>query len=401
MNRKPAFIFIILTLIIDAMGIGLIIPVMPDLIRSVAGADLANAALWGGVLTTVFALMQFLFGPTVGSLSDWLGRRPVLLVSMLVMAVDYIVMGFATSIWALLVLRIIAGIAASTHSTAAAFISDISSPEEKAANFGMIGAAFGIGFVLGPAIGGLLGGFDIRAPFYAAAALAGANLIFGYFVLPETVTDKIRRPFDIKRANPLGALVQIRKLPGMGRLLVLFFLYEFGFYVYPAIWPYFTTAQFEWSPSMIGASLAAFGISIAFVEGFLIRVLQPRFGEAKLIVAAIMFSAVIFVVLAFIKSGTVTLILTPLAAMSGLAIPSMRALISKLGTDDQQGEIQGIISSVISLATIAAPLAMTSVFFFATDEPERMYLPGAPFLLATVLMVASIVVFWPILRKAD
>jgi len=204
-QRKRAFTFILITLMLDAMGIGLILPVMPDLIGEVEGGTIGTAAIWGGILATTFAVMQFIFGPILGSLSDRFGRRPVLLISLLVMTIDYLVMAIAGSIWLLLLTRVVGGITAATQSTANAFIADISKPEEKSANFGLVGAAFGIGFVLGPVIGGLLGEFGTRAPFYAAAALGAINLVFGYYVLPETVTDRIRRPFSLKHANPLGA----------------------------------------------------------------------------------------------------------------------------------------------------------------------------------------------------
>ncbi len=394
MDKRPAFLFIIITLVIDAMGIGLIIPVMPELMKNVAGVDLSSAAVWGGILATIFAVMQFLFGPTVGSLSDRYGRRPILLISMAVIAVDYVVMGFANSIWLLLVLRIIAGIAASTQVTAAAYISDISTPEQKIANFGILGAAFGIGFVLGPLVGGLLGDFDYRAPFFAAAALATASLIFGYFVLPETLTDATRRPFDLSRSNPLGALVQIRRFPGMMRLLVLFFLYDFAFNVYPAAWSYFTIARFGWSESMVGLSLALFGISIAVVQGFLIRKVVARFSARQIILFGFVFDFIIFVVLAFITSGTWALILTPIAALGAVVVPSLQGVIARMADDNQQGEIQGIISSVRSLSVIAAPLVMTTAFFWGTREGAIIFLPGAPFLLSAAVVVVCLVIYW-------
>ncbi|MEL6701623.1 MAG: MFS transporter, partial [Pseudomonadota bacterium] len=246
-NPRLALTFIIITLTIDAMGIGLILPVLPSLIREITGADLGQAAVWGGFMTMIFAGMQFIFGPIVGSLSDRYGRRPILLGSLVVVAVDFVLMGMAWAMWVLILTRVVGGIATSTQSTAAAFIADISPPEQKAANFGLIGAAFGVGFVLGPVIGGVLGNADPRLPFYAAAALAAVNFVFGYFVLPETVDDRIRRPFDLKRANPFGALKSMGKLEDVQRFLLIAFIYEFAFIVYPVVWAYFTPEQFGWS----------------------------------------------------------------------------------------------------------------------------------------------------------
>ncbi|MCC5975838.1 MAG: MFS transporter, partial [Rubellimicrobium sp.] len=238
-NRK-ALAFILFSLMLDAMGIGLILPVMPDLLAEVTGGSIGTAAVWGGILATSFAAMQFLFGPVLGALSDRFGRRPVLLLSLLVMSLDYLVMAVAGSIWLLLGARIVGGITAATQGTAAAYIADISPPEKKAANFGLIGAAFGLGFVLGPVLGGLLAEFGTRAPFLAAAGLSAANLVFGWLVLPETVTDRIRRPFRLARANPLGAVRVFARVPGVGGFLLLFFVYDFAFIVFPAVWAFFT-----------------------------------------------------------------------------------------------------------------------------------------------------------------
>ena len=281
--RLPV-VFILITVMIDAMGIGLILPVMPALILEVEGGSLARAALWGGVLSTGFAVMQFLFGPTVGSLSDRYGRRPVLLVSLAVMALDYLVMAVAGTIWLLLAGRLVGGITAATQSTAMAFMADISKPEDKAANFGLIGAAFGVGFVLGPLIGGLLAEWGTRAPFYAAAVLASANAVFGWFVMPETVTERTRRPLDWRRANPMGAFRHLSALPGLRPLLTLSFVYGVAFFVYPAIWAYFGQARFGWSPQVIGLSLAIYGISSAAVQAGLIRVMLRHLGGRRTVI---------------------------------------------------------------------------------------------------------------------
>ena len=393
MNKRLAFVFIIITLTIDAMGIGLIIPVMPELLREIGGGDLGNAAIWGGVLSTVFAAMQFLVGPTLGSMSDRYGRRPVLLISLVVIAVDFVVMGLAHSIWLLVITRIVGGIAAATQSTAAAFIADISTPENRSANFGILGATFGVGFVLGPLLGGLLGEFGFRVPFFAAAGLATFNLILGYFVLPETVTDKIRRPFDPARSNPLGALRQIRKITGLARFLVVFFLYEFAFYVYPAVWVYFSKTQFGWNSAMIGLSLASFGISIAVVQGVFIRHIIPKLGERKTIVFGLIFNISVFLVLGFITSAFWAFLLAPVSALGAIVIPAMRGIMANKAEDNQQGEVQGIVASTQSLAVIFAPLVLTYVFYASTRPESSFNLPGAPFLFSAAIVSLSLAIF--------
>lgn len=398
---RGALWFIFVTLMLDAMAIGLILPVLPDLLREVTGGDLAHAALWGGVLTTSFAVMQFLCGPTVGSLSDRFGRRPVLLVSLGVMTLDYIVMGLAGTIWLLLLGRIVGGMTAATYATAAAVIADVSPPERKSANFGLIGAAFGLGFILGPAVGGLLGEFGTRVPFWTAAAVAAANMVFGALVLPETVTESIRRRFDWRRANPFGAFASIGRLPGVGRLLALFFLYEFATFVYPATWSYFTAARFGWEPGMIGASLAVFGISFALVQGGLIRVLLPRLGEVRTVVFGLGMNALAFGVLAFIADATLALMLTPLTALGAVVAPTLQGLMSRAAAADQQGELQGVVGSVKAVAMITSPLVMTSVFWLFTGPDAPVFLPGAAFLLSLALMAVCLGLFMGAVRRLE
>lgn len=394
--RLP-IVFILITVMLDAMGIGLIVPVMPDLIQEVGGGTLAEAALWGGVLSTSFAVMQFLFGPIVGNLSDRFGRRRVLLVSLVVMSLDYIVMAVAGTIWLLLAGRIVGGITAATGATANAYMADISSPKEKAANFGLIGAAFGAGFVLGPLIGGVLGEYGTRAPFYAAAGLSALNAVFGWLVLTETVTDRNRRPFEWRRANPFGAFRHLAQLPGLAPLLVVFFLYQLAFYVYPAVWSYFTTERFGWGPQMIGLSLGLFGVMMAVVQGGLIRMLLRRWGERLTVIYGHVFDLAAFGVIAFLSSGTLLLILTPLAALGAVITPALLGIMSRMAADDAQGELQGVLTSVNALATIIAPMVMTGVFAAFTGPGAPIYLPGAPFLVSLVLIAVGLTVF---LRRA-
>jgi DHA1 family tetracycline resistance protein-like MFS transporter len=391
-RRKAAMGFILVTLAIDAMGIGLIVPVLPDLIRTVTGGTLAAAALWGGVLTTAFAVMQFLFGPLTGNLSDRYGRRPVLLVSMAVMAADYLVMALAGSVWWLFAGRVVGGIASSTQSTAGAFVADISAREEKAARFGLMGAAFGLGFVLGPALGGLLGQLGPRAPFYAAALLAGLNCLLGLAVLPETVTERTRSPFSLARANPLGAFKQMRALPGLSRLFVLVFLYDFAFIVYPATWAFFAREQFGWAPAMVGLSLAGFGLSSAAVQGWLIRPVLRALGERHTVLAGLAFSLLAFVVLSGIGNGTLTLILIPVASLGLMVGPALQGMMSRRVGDDTQGALQGAITSSRALAAILSPMVMTATFSAFTAPDAPLHLPGAPFVLAALLMVISALV---------
>ncbi len=335
MTRRLPIVFILITVVIDSMGIGLIMPVMPDLIREVGGGDLASAAIWGGILAASFAVMQFLFGPIVGNLSDRFGRRPILLVALFVMALDYLVMAVAGAMWLLLIGRLVGGITAATQSTAAAYMADISEPEEKAANFGLISAAFGLGFVLGPLIGGVLGEFGTRAPFYAAAALAALNFLFGYFILPETVNDRIRRPFNWRRANPFGAFSYIGKLPGVGRLMVLFFLYQVAFFVYPAIWAYFSRARFGWEDGMVGVSLTLFGIAMVVAQAGLIRLILRRLGERLTILIGLSFNALAFLIMSVLTSGTIALFLTPLSALGAVVIPALQGLIPRVIQSDR------------------------------------------------------------------
>ncbi|SFC35684.1 TCR/Tet family MFS transporter [Tropicimonas isoalkanivorans] len=391
-SRLP-LVFILATLVIDAMGIGLILPVMPDLIRDVEGATLAEAAVWGGILATGYAVMQFLFGPILGALSDAHGRRPVLLASLAVMAVDYLVMAVTGSIWMLLAARVFGGVLAATHATAMAFVADISRPQEKAARFALTHAAYGVGFVLGPVLGGALGVFGPRAPFYAAAALAVANLVLGLVVLPETVTRPLRRPFSWRRANPFGAIAHVGSLPGVGRLMAVLAIYEFALYVYPAIWAYFTPLRFGWDTPMVGLSLALFGIGFTIVQAGLIRPILRRLGEDGTILFGLCAEVVILTTLGLVTSGTFGLILTPISAIGSVAVPALQGLMSQRVSADAQGELQGVVTSTISLATVLAPLLMTQVFYLTTREGASFHHPGATFLLAAALMVGGVLLY--------
>jgi len=392
MRSNQALLFILLTIAIDSIGIGIIFPVMPDLMQSVTGEDLAHAALWGGVLSTAFAVMQFLCGPIVGNLSDRFGRRPVMLIALATMAVDYVVMALAQSVWILLVTRIIAGITAATYATAAAYIADVSPAEQRARNFGFIGAAFGIGFVLGPMIGGLASVLGTRAPFWIAAGIAAANFIYGALVLPESLKPEKRRALSWARANPLASFRAIGHLPGLRRYLFVMFLYTTCFTSYPAIWSYYGKAAFGWDGWWNGISLAVFGLFMGLAQGLGTGPAVKYFGERLTAIYGSILHAITFVFYGFIRSGAVAIAFSPVAAAGDVAGPAMQGTMSNLTPDDQQGELQGVLSAVNSVAASISPLVMTYIFYRFTEPGAAIYAPGAPFLLAAALMVVCVLV---------
>jgi MFS transporter, DHA1 family, tetracycline resistance protein len=390
--RLPV-LFLLITVAIDAMGIGLILPVMPDLIEEVSGRGLSGAALWGGVLGTVFAAMQFLFAPLLGALSDTYGRKPILLGTLALMVVDYAVMGMTHSLVVLLIARIIGGFASATHSTAFAAMADLSPPEKRSAAFGLIGAAFGLGFVLGPTIGGLLGEFGTRAPFWAAAVLAALNTILGLLAFPETIKPENRRRFRLREANPFSAFLIMTRVPGIRRGLAIMFLYHVAFAVYPSVWAFFGHAQFGWSSAIIGTTLGAFGLSFAFVQAGVIRLLLRRFGESGTVVFGLLCAAIAYALIPFLDNTRTVLALIPLAALGGTFGPAMQGMMSQSLGDDRQGALQGLLTSTAALAAAVSPIMMTSVFAAFTAPERADPFPGAPFLVSLGLIVVALTLF--------
>ena len=387
-NSKLPIFVIFTTVVLDSMGIGIIIPVMPALFAEVTGSEkISDIAIWGGLLASTFALMQFIFGPILGALSDKYGRKPILLLALFVMAAYYLLMGFAQTLWLLFLGRLIGGITAATHATANAYMADISSPEEKAARFGMLGAGFGLGFVLGPLIGGLLGEWGPRAPFFAAAMLAAANGVLCYFVLKESLKSKNRREFMWYRANPIGAILDLRKFEGIYSLLLVFLLFTIGTSIYAAIWPFFTVERFSWSPGMIGISLTIYGVCFAIVQGVLVRPAIKIWGEKKTIIIGFCFEFSAMVTFAFLTDGKILIILIPLASLGVLAQPAIQAVLSKSVGDDRQGAIQGVASSLNAIAMVITPITMTWILAVFSDKTAKYYFPGMPFLFSALMVL--------------
>ena len=400
-HRRPA-LFIVVTLAIDSMGIGIILPVMPDLLQELSGLSVGEAAIWGGYLTFTYALMQFLLSPLIGNLSDRHGRRPVLLISLATLAVDYAVMAMAPALWLLFLGRLVAGGAAATYSTATAYIADVTPREGRAAAFGLVGAAFGVGFILGPAIGGAMGELGTRAPFWAAAALALANFAYGWLVLPESLPPERRRPFDWRRANPLGAFRHILRYPMVAWFVAASFLYGLSHHVYPAVWAFYTKARFGWSNLEIGLSLAAVGIGFVVVQAWAIRLILARIGERATAWAGFALNIVGMIGIALATRGWMIYALMPLTALANIATPALTGLMSNRIPDDAQGELQGILASAQSVTVILSPVMMTQLFgAFTTPGGALPYFPGAPFVAAALLMALAMIPFAIGLKRGD
>ena len=390
-KRNAALIFIFITLLIDITGIGIIVPVVPRLIQDLTGEDLSKAALYGGWLMFIYSVMQFIFSPIIGGLSDQYGRRPVLLGSLLGFGLDYIFTAFATSIGWLFLARIIAGIFGASFTTAGAYIADVSPPEKRAQNFGLIGAAFGLGFILGPMIGGLLGQYGTRVPFLVSAGLSLLNCVYGYFILPESLKTENRRPFDWKRANPLGALRHLQKNPVIFGLVVPLILIYLAGYSTQSTWTYFTMEKFGWNEEWVGYSLAFVGLMAAIVQGGLTRTLIPRLGNTKSIYWGLSLYAVSFLLYAFANQGWMMFIITIASSLGGLATPALQAIMANQVPANEQGELRGALTSLMSLTAVIGPVMMTSLFAYFTSAQTPLLFPGAPFIMGGVLTIISIV----------
>jgi len=393
--RKAALAFIFITVLIDVLAFGLIIPVLPHLIEDFAGGDTAHAAYWVGIFGTVFALIQFVTAPIQGALSDRHGRRPVILLSCLGLGLDFIFMALATSLPWLLVGRIISGITSASFTTANAYIADITTPETRAKSYGMIGAAFGLGFIIGPLLGGWLGAIDLRLPFWFAAGLALLNFCYGLFVLPESLPPERRSAkFDWSHANPIGTLALLRRYPKVFGLAAVVVIANLAHYVYPSIFVLFADYQYQWGPREVGWVLAAVGVCSVIVNGLLVGRVVKRLGERRTLLLGLGCGAIGFVIYGFAEVGWVFLIGIPISALWALAAPSTQALITRQVGADVQGRIQGALMSLVSLAGIVGPALFAGSFGLFIGKHAPMHLPGAPFLIAALLLATAIAIAW-------
>lgn len=392
MQKQASIVFIFITLVIDVLGIGIIIPILPTILQGFSNGDISQATKYSGWLMASYAIMQFIFSPIIGALSDQFGRRPVLLFSLFGFGIDYILLALAPSLSWLFIGRIIAGITGASFTTASAYIADISKPEDRAKNFGMIGAAFGLGFIIGPTIGGILGKFGDRIPFYAAAILTLANWLYGYFILPESLAPENRRKFDWKRANPVGTLTALTKHKTVLGLIIAIFCLQVGGQVHPSTWSFFTKKEFNWTPDQIGYSLAFVGLVVAFVQGFLIRKIVPKIGDNRAIEIGLLFNVIGFACFAFATKDWMMYAFMIPFGLGGLAGPSLMSIVTQQVEPTHQGELQGGLTSLQSVSTIIGPLLASYLFAHFTSNQAAVHFPGAAFAMGALLCLMALIV---------
>lgn len=399
-SKRPALGFIFVTLLIDVTGFGIIIPVMPKLITHLAGVSVSEAASIGGWLIFTYALTQFVFAPILGGLSDQYGRRPILLGSLFGFAIDYLFLALAPSIAWLFLGRFIAGIMGSSFTTGAAYIADVSPPEKRAQNFGLIGAAFGLGFIIGPVLGGLLGHYGPRVPFLAAAVLAGINWLYGFFILPESLSATNRRRFEWKRANPAGSLMQLRKYPVISDLVISLVLVYLAAHAVQSSWSFYTIEKFGWGEAMIGYSLGVVGILSAIIQGGLIRAVIPRLGQRRSVYVGLALYCLGFTLFAFASKGWMMFAFLLPYCLGGIAGPAIQGIISSEVPPNAQGELQGGLTSLMSVTSIVGPPMMTGLFSYFSQDDAPVRFPGAAMLMGALLTLVSAILAWHNLRKA-
>jgi DHA1 family tetracycline resistance protein-like MFS transporter len=388
-RREPALVFVFITLFLDILGIGLVVPILPKLIESLAGGGVDRASYLYGWLTGLYALMQFLFAPILGNLSDRFGRRPVILFSLLGSGLDYLLLAWAPTLPWFFLGRIVSGITGANYSAAAAYIADVSPPERRAANFGLIGAAFGLGFIFGPALGGWLGDFGLRVPFIAAGLLTLINWLYGLFILPESLKPENRRDFSLRRSNPVGALLDLRRHRLVLGLSVSYFISSLAHQVYPSIWVLYTGYRYGWDTKQTGLSLALVGLMAAIVQGGLTRRLIPRLGERRSAIIGFVIMAIVLTGYGLAPEGWMVYPLIVFGSLSGLVVPAIQGMISRTVGDNEQGGIQGSLTSLQSVAGAIGPPLATAVFGFFISGRAPAIVPGAPFFFSSALVVMA------------
>ncbi len=399
-TKSAAVGFIFITLLIDITGWGIVIPVVPKLIQElVHTSDLSVASQYGGWLSFVYAGMQFIFASVLGGLSDRFGRRPIILFSLLGFSINFFIQAIAPSIFWLFVGRIFSGVTGASITTASAYIADVSTDEDRAKNFGLIGAAFGLGFIIGPVLGGFLGQYGARVPFYAASVLCLVNFLYGLFILPESLPKELRRKFNWRRANPVGSLAQLRRYPQiLGLIAALVFVYIAGHAV-QTNWTFFTMYKFNWSEKMVGISLGVSGFMAALVQGYLIRIIQPKLGNEKSIFYGLVFCAIGMLLFSFATESWMMFAFLIPYGLGGIAGPALQSVISAQVPKSEQGELQGALASLVSLTAIVGPPLMTNTFYYFTHDAAPFVFPGAPFFLGFLLMAISVVIVYQVFKN--
>lgn len=398
-NKNAALGFVFVTVLLDIIGFGIIFPVIPKLISQLIGGDISTAAEYGGWLIFAYAFMQFIFAPILGNLSDRYGRRPVLLISLFTLGIDCIFMAFAPSIFWLFIGRIIGGMTGGCYSVASAYIADISTTENRSKNFGLLNAAFGLGFIIGPVIGGLLVKWGTHVPFLVAAVLSLINVVYGYFILPESLSPEKRRKFEWRRSNPIGSFLQLKKFPVIAGLLLAYtFVYIAG-HSMESLWTYYTIERYQWNEEMIGYSLGFLGLMLALVQGVLSRFILPRLGDKRAVYVGLGIEIVTLLLFAFATQSWMIFAFTIPYAFSGIASPALQAITSNQVPESSQGELQGGMASLISLTAIVSPPIMTSMFAWFSHDNALFYFPGMPFVFASFLVTIGLLFAIRTLRK--
>jgi MFS transporter, DHA1 family, tetracycline resistance protein len=393
-SSRPAVLFILVTVVLDMLSFGIIIPVLPKLVEMFEGGDTASAAKIYGLMSTAWALMQFVCSPLQGALSDRFGRRPIVLLSNVLLGVDFIVMALAPSTAWLFLGRVLSGVAASSVSTAGAYIADVTPPEQRAAGFALMGASFGLGFVLGPAIGGLLGAIDPRWPFWGAAGMSLSNAGYGFFVLPESLPKEKRAPFLWRRANPVGSLELLRSHRELLGLATVSFLVNLAHVVLPSVAVLYLGYRYEWGPSEVGFSLAAVGVCMMIVQGTLVKRITARFGERRALLAGLLSGSAGFAIYGLAPTPVIYCLGIPVMAFWGLAYPAAQGLMTRRVSASEQGQLQGALASLAGIAGMLGPGLFTYIFAAGIGPQADWHLPGAPYLLSTLLLLIGAFIGW-------